>query len=692
MSLSNESKKIYMQMVKDYFAYENIDQSRDLIEYPLPIPGIFCKEVKSKCPFCGGIEELFLSDFIPMKFHPWEKKDVEEGWSFNEQIYIERLERNKSLISNKIVICGNCLKYRRGIFPVNSKGERELLNPLNLNTKINSHFNYTDEGALFGITRKGKVSIEVYGLMRRILIDTRAEMRFIERLPGYDKSKPLDLNDDFACEQIDFLRYRFLNDELFYLESEKYFDDSIERMVNQLILRNFKSKIFKKEDNIVRDEVTHPEFGVIEHRIKDNNSAVSKKDWINNGEVYSFRKGFFSIGREKDVYGEQIKPVFINRVQIKNYKTVKDIEFNIRTEKGIKPWVTILGENGAGKTSILQAIALAMVHPEYSNQIIGSELDYEVNVFSELGDIYTFNNNNGKYPLVIGYGSTRLRDGENVESSNYPSSIKNLFDSRIGLVNSEEYLSTLSAMDFETVANVVKKIFMQPTDIYLEQKTLFFKNYDWIAKFNELSDGYGTMVALVVDIMKTIKNHYSHFDGQAIVLIDEIENHLHPNWIINLSDIFKKIFPYIQFITTSHNPLSIRNLKPFEVLRLERMDGKLTMSDIYMDQSNFSLEGVLNSNLFKLYDTNPQKNERISNLYSEIERLRLSENNKQNLLEDITKELKEEVRNFQGSTQTMNYQYYLEAKLTKEFEISGLSMKERIDSLVNKLLDGGLNE
>jgi len=82
-------------------------------------------------------------------------------------------------------------------------------------------------------------------------------------------------------------------------------------------------------------------------------------------------------------------------------------------------------------------------------------------------------------------------------------------------------------------------------------------------KVNQLSDGYRAMLALVMDLARRMAlvyhddnsfNEKTILHAPSIVLIDEIEQHLHPSWqqkvLLNLME----IFPFTQFIVTTHSP------------------------------------------------------------------------------------------------------------------------------------------
>lgn len=83
--------------------------------------------------------------------------------------------------------------------------------------------------------------------------------------------------------------------------------------------------------------------------------------------------------------------------------------------------------------------------------------------------------------------------------------------------------------------------------------------------FGQLSDGEKSYIALVCDIARKMAmanpQSDSPLDKSAIVMIDEIELHLHPEWQMGVVDHLKKTFPHVQFFLTTHSPHIVTNLK-----------------------------------------------------------------------------------------------------------------------------------
>ena len=75
----------------------------------------------------------------------------------------------------------------------------------------------------------------------------------------------------------------------------------------------------------------------------------------------------------------------------------------------------------------------------------------------------------------------------------------------------------------------------------------------------QLSLGYQTMLAWVADLGWRLFAHYPNskypLQGPAIVLIDEIDLHMHPNWQRQIRERLTRNFPNVQFNGTAHSPL-----------------------------------------------------------------------------------------------------------------------------------------
>lgn len=112
-----------------------------------------------------------------------------------------------------------------------------------------------------------------------------------------------------------------------------------------------------------------------------------------------------------------------------------------------------------------------------------------------------------------------------------------------------------------------------------------------LTPFSSLSDGYRNMIAMVGDLAYKCAVLNPHLEGDAlnetpgIVLIDELDLHLHPKWQRRVIEDLRTTFPKIQFICTTHSPFLIQSLRSGEELTM--LDGQPTA-----DVSNMSVEEI----------------------------------------------------------------------------------------------------
>jgi hypothetical protein len=100
----------------------------------------------------------------------------------------------------------------------------------------------------------------------------------------------------------------------------------------------------------------------------------------------------------------------------------------------------------------------------------------------------------------------------------------------------------------------------------------------------ELSDGYQTVTALVLDLVRHLHTHYGGLHAErdegggisfplaGVVLIDEIDAHLHVSWQQRIGEWLKRHFPLVQFIVTTHSPYICQAADPGGLIRLPGPD------------------------------------------------------------------------------------------------------------------------
>jgi len=141
---------------------------------------------------------------------------------------------------------------------------------------------------------------------------------------------------------------------------------------------------------------------------------------------------------------------------------------------------------------------------------------------------------------------------------------------------------------------------------------LIIKKDDCPLSLGQLSDGERSFLAMISDLVRRLVLANPLLDdplqGAGIVLIDELELHLHPKWQREVVEKLRRTFPNIQFITTTHSPFVIQALRPGELINLDPEE-----SSEYSEKSIEDIaENVMGIEL-------PQKSERYKIMMSTAE-------------------------------------------------------------------------
>jgi predicted ATP-binding protein involved in virulence len=199
--------------------------------------------------------------------------------------------------------------------------------------------------------------------------------------------------------------------------------------------------------------------------------------------------------------------------------------------------------------------------------------------------------------VIYGYGVTR-RTGtkglvENVNNSNS----QTLFYPEQSLINIEDWLLQLdyasknnqsTAIDhLNKLKDLIKsEIFPEILDFKfdsskdLKNSVLFKTNAGW-HNLVDLGYGYQTTLSWLIDFCKKMFERYPNSSNPlaepAIVLLDEIDLHLHPNWQKNVVKYLSEIFPATQFIVTTHSPIVIQSLEKLNLFVLTKTEDSVNI-------------------------------------------------------------------------------------------------------------------
>ncbi len=289
---------------------------------------------------------------------------------------------------------------------------------------------------------------------------------------------------------------------------------------------------------------------------------------------------------------------FVRRVELYNVKGIRQLSLDLAgPREQYAPWTMILGENSTGKSTLLQAVALALVGEKARKALRVDPASFvrhrcrtgSVRVFLtgrsrplELGfragqDAYGGGSSEAKV-LVLAYGATRLLPRVGTRGA-VPGGLfraRNLFNPFVPLVDAEAFLRSLPPARFDLAARALKDLLVlgdQDRIVRLrgKRKGIEVRMGRSRASLAELSDGYQSVVALAVDMMSILFERWNAMEiAEGIVLLDELGAHLHPRWKMEVVGRLRRIFPRVQFIVTTHDPLCLRGLVKGEVVVMRR--------------------------------------------------------------------------------------------------------------------------
>lgn len=240
------------------------------------------------------------------------------------------------------------------------------------------------------------------------------------------------------------------------------------------------------------------------------------------------------------------------------------------------------------------------------------------NLFTLIGHIeYKLIENSTILPIFSYHGTGRLWEHEwkpsaKMENLQRIDAYKDCLNAKSNYRNFISWFEKLSRMAFEdgepnrlleSVKEIIKKTlhYLTEKDIknitYRDRDLLITYANEEIHQVGLLSDGYRNIIGLVSDIAYRIailnpnlKENIINTPG--IVLIDEIDLHLHPKWQKKIISLLKVLFPKVQFIVTSHSPFIIQSMENGEIINLDVNEclitnaTKMSIEDIAEDIMN----------------------------------------------------------------------------------------------------------
>lgn len=316
---------------------------------------------------------------------------------------------------------------------------------------------------------------------------------------------------------------------------------------------------------------------------------------------------------------DKSKKHFIKSFEIKNFRGIDDsgkVEILAETQ-----WIFLTGENGFGKTSVLQALAVALCGRN-GIETIGKPIIY---VALHDGNEYYSNKRGVKHILTqskfAAYGSSRLnivKRNEDYEKSN--NILYNLFNTDGVLKNIDTYLGDIFGKEhfqsqfeeissfFNTLLNI-QKIEVDTSEA--KNKVFYIDETGLILSFDQLAAGYKNIIAMVGDMILRLSEKQKNIpfkELQGIAIIDEFDLHLHPKWQRRLPKILSEIFENVQFIVSTHSPIPLlgapENSAFLKVTR--NTEEGIKIEDLkYIEVRNLTPNTILTSPIFDFEEMIP---------------------------------------------------------------------------------------
>lgn len=344
--------------------------------------------------------------------------------------------------------------------------------------------------------------------------------------------------------------------------------------------------------------------------------------------------------------------MFLKSLRLENIRCFKHAEIDFDRAGGDnRKWTVLLGENGTGKSTVLRSIALVTAGSDALFELVGDPDDWigqfgdtarivaEVETKSEKLRELTleFIRGEGASPFVsrsmktvdrlndalehttrnyqvFGYGSSRRLADRGLSGKGRgmrhkrAQAVATLFDRNAELNPLESWAMQLDyrsdGEQLDTVRQVLSDFLPELTFSHIdkEAEALIFKTRDGTVRLDQLSDGYQNVAAWVGDLLYQITEIFEDrarpLEARGLLIIDEVDLHLHPKWQRRLLDFLDDQLPNMQLVVTSHAVMTAqqtpegalfysvrRGDAPPEIVAFEGDPGKLLLNQLVMTEA-----------------------------------------------------------------------------------------------------------
>jgi energy-coupling factor transporter ATP-binding protein EcfA2 len=390
--------------------------------------------------------------------------------------------------------------------------------------------------------------------------------------------------------------------------------------------------------------------------------------------------------------------VFLRWLSIQNVRSIERLDMPFTAEDGdSRKWTLLLGENGCGKSTVLRAIALVLAGSDAlpdllgrpddwlrlgaSNATIEAELvtardsqarhvrltihrgDTISKIFSRnqesLRDLDSAISHADRNYFVVGYGVSRRLSADPSVTVAQASSFRNPRAQNVAtLFSADTVLNPLEswAMDLDyrrgkaglsIVRDALDGLLPEATfdRIDRRRRRLLFTTSDGTLPLSALSDGYQNVAAWAGDLLfrltETFADRKKPLETGGLLLVDELDLHLHPVWKRQLVDYLTTKLPNFQIVATTHSPLTAHQAGPGElfVLRRETPGGPPHLFQFEGEPRTLMLHQLLLSPIFGLQTVDSRNVELLRAEYRQLRGKRPLSSTDRRRLADLTEEL-----------------------------------------------------
>ncbi len=530
---------------------------------------------------------------------------------------------------NLFLACMECGRSKRNVFPVDGprtplQGSWEdaqinerpiLINPCQ--DEPRRHLSFLMNGKVEGTDNRGHSTVKVLDLNREHLIrERRTKFETCVSYLYQGRQNRLAL-DDFRDELAPDSPYSGAAQNALFRWFKRYADE----------YRGLKPTFTKIVDHAIRVTITLTE--------KEWNDLTGLPD---KQELYVYE---YTALPDDDsstpplIEKKALATAQLKHIAIRNFKGITSLDLDlskVQSDETGAPCAMLLGENSTGKSTTLQAIALALmgqksrdalresVDQYLPRKVSGWELSGtespEVKLEFDTGEHISLRIDplslkfigEDEPPLVLyAYGSRRFFGSEATRRQSN-AHVKSLFDPFAKIQHPGRWLQELRDHEFDAVARAMREVLVLGENDRIDrddEKRVYVRAHGRDTPLERLSDGYRSLIAMVLDVMRGMIDAWGNLEqARGLVLIDEIETHLHPQWKLRVMTALRSAMPMVQFIATTHDPLCLRGMLNGEVQVLVRNDEhEIQVLEDLPDVRGLRAEQLLTSDYFGLQST-----------------------------------------------------------------------------------------